>query len=289
VILKRSNISYEKPVIKPNQSLILIIMKTQKIKTKKTGISAGLIILGCAIVAFFFFQFVCGSEANFDEKGHPINGNMFGTLFQGGYVIPIVITLLLTVITLSIERTFAMKKAKGTGNLVKFIAKTKINLEEGNINAARELCDKQKGSVANILRAALVRYEDIEKTGLSNDEKATLVSKEIEDATTLELPLMEKNLPIIATISTLGTLFGLFGTVLGMIRSFGAMGQEGAPDSTQLAIGISEALMNTAMGIGTGAAAIIAYGFFSGKVQNMTNAVNEISFAIGQTFTTKKK
>ncbi len=259
-------------------------------KTKKfNGISSGVIILGCAIIAFCFFQFVCGNPANFDEKGHPINGNVFGTLFQGGYVIPIVITLLLTVVALSIERAMALGKCKGTGNLVKFVEDTKTSLEEGNIEKARTLCDKQKGSVANILRAALIRYEDIgDSKELSNDEKAGLVAKEVEDATTLELPVMEQNLSIIATISTLGTLFGLFGTVLGMIKSFSAMGQEGAPDSTQLAIGISEALMNTAMGIGTGAAAIIAYGYFSGKVQNITNAVNEIGFAIGQTFAIHK-
>lgn len=265
-------------------------METKTQKTKKmSGISSGLIILGCAIVAFCFFQFVCGNPANFDEKGHPIDGNAFGTLYQGGYVIPIVMTLLLTVISLSIERLIAFKKIRGTGNLVQFVENTKKSLEEGRIEEARTLCDKQKGSVANILRAALIRYEDIDKSEeLSNDEKSALVAKEIEDATTLELPVMEQNLPIIATISTLGTLFGLFGTVLGMIRSFGAMGQEGAPDSTQLAIGISEALMNTAMGIGTGAAAIIAYGYFSAKVQNITNAVNEIGFTIGQTFTTRK-
>ena len=265
-------------------------MKTNDQKIRKTkSISSGIIILGCAIVAFCFFEFVCGNPANFDAKGHPINGNIFGTLYQGGYVIPIVITLLLTVIALSVERFLALRKARGTGDLVKFVELSKQMLEDGRINEARQLCDKQKGSIANILRAALVRYEDIDKTDtLSNDEKSALVSREIEDATTLELPAMEQNLSIIATISTLGTLFGLFGTVLGMIKSFGAMGQEGAPDSTQLAIGISEALMNTAMGIGTGAAAIIVYGFFSGKVQNITNAVNEIGFAIGQTFTTRK-
>jgi biopolymer transport protein ExbB len=265
-------------------------MKTKNQKTKKfDSISSGLIILGCAIVAFCFFQFVCGNPANFDDKGHPINGSVFGTLYQGGYVIPIVITLLLTVITLSFERFFALWKARGTGNLVQFVDNAKTLLEEGKIDEAKTLCDKRKGSVSNILRAALVRYDDIdEDPSLSNDEKAALVSREIEDATTLELPTLEQNLPIIATSSTLGTLFGLFGTVLGMIRSFSAMGQEGAPDSTQLAVGISEALMNTAMGIGTGAVAIIAYGFFSGKVENITNTVNEIGFAIGQTFTTRK-
>jgi len=92
---------------------------------------------------------------------------------------------------------------------------------------------------------------------------------------------MQQNLNVIATISSLGTLFGLLGTVLGMIRSFGAMG---APDSIALSLGISEALMNTAMGITTGALAIIVYNYFSSRVENITNAVDKVGFAIGQTF-----
>lgn len=263
--------------------------KTKQKQGKKAGlVSATLIVILCAIVAHLFFYYVAGNPENFDAKGHPLNS--FGTLFQGGFVIPIVITLLLTVIVLAIERAFALGKSKGKGNLVKFVENAKNKLESGDIDGARDLCNKQKGSVANILRAALIRYEDIEgDSTLSNDEKAELVSAEIEEATSLELPVMQKNLPVIATISTLGTLMGLFGTVLGMIRSFGAMGQEGAPDATQLAIGISEALMNTAMGIATGALAIIVYGFFSTKVENITNAVNEIGYTIGQTFTTRSK
>jgi biopolymer transport protein ExbB len=262
-------------------------------KAKKGSVSAIWVILGCAIIAFSFFFIICGNvlgtEAfnNYDEKGlHPIN--LFGTLYQGGYVIPIVMTLLLTVIALSVERAIALGKAKGKGKLEVFVEKVKIALEKGDMEQAYKLCKIQGGSVANVLTSAILRYEDVDGQNLSNDEKADLISKEVENATTLELPAMEQNLSIIATISTLGTLMGLFGTVLGMIKSFGAMGQEGAPDSTALAVGISEALLNTAMGIGTGALAIIAYGYFSGKVQDITNFVDEVGFAIGQTFTKKK-
>ena len=262
--------------------------KPQKAKARSKGVSAGLVIIGCAIVAFCFFFFVCGDPSGFDEKGHPHPGNYFATLFQGGYVIPIVITLLLTTISLSVERFFALNRAAGKGSIPKFVAEAKAKLEAGDIAGAEKLCDAQKGSVANILKAGLVRYQDVESyTDMNNDEKAEIIQHEIEDATTLELPYLEQNLSIIATISTLGTLFGLFGTVLGMIKSFAAMGQEGAPDSTALAVGISEALMNTAMGIGTGALSIIFYNYFQGRVKDTTDAVNEIAFALGQTYVSK--
>ena len=261
--------------------------KQKPAKRRSKGASAALIIFGCAIIAFIFFYWYCAMEGNFDAKGHPINN--YGKLYQGGFVIPCVITQLLTVFCLSIERAFALNRASGKGKVAKFVIEAKRKLEEGDIDGASQLCDKQKGSVANILKAGLVRYKDVEQIeGLNNAGKADMIVAEIEEATTLELPYLEKNMNIIAAISTLGTLFGLLGTVLGMIRSFGAMGGDGGNiDASQIAVGIAEALMNTALGIATGAAAIISYTYFSGRIQDMTNAVDEIGFAIGQTYTEK--
>jgi len=268
-------------------------MKTNKQKVKKVsrGINSGLVIFGCLIAAICFFKFVCGDPANFvdgNTKGTPINSNIFGTIYKGGFIIPIVLTLLLTVLTLSVERFFAMKRARGKKNLVQFVHEVKLKLEDNDIDGARVICDAQKGSVASILNAGLLRYEDVEKVeNLNNDEKSAIIQKEIEEATALELPTLEQNLPIIATISSLGTLFGLLGTVLGMIRSFGALAAEGAVDSLALSTGISEALVNTACGIATGASAIIFYNYFAQKVQNVTNAVDEVGFAVGQTYSKK--
>jgi biopolymer transport protein ExbB len=262
--------------------------KKQKKVKKSRGVSAALVIFGCAVVAVCFFIFVCGDPTGFNEKGAPLPNHFFATMYKGGFVVPIILTLLLTVLTLSVERIFAMNKARGKGSISKFVENVKVKLDEGDMEAARKMCNEQKGSVANILNAGLLRYEDVEKIeGMNNDEKAAIIQKEIEEATALELPSLQQNLPIIAVISTLGTLFGLLGTVLGMIRAFSALGQEGSPDSLALSTAISEALINTATGISTGAAAIICYNYFAQKVENITNAVDEVGFAIGQTYTTK--
>lgn len=257
--------------------------KNQPKKKRSKGISSGLVIVGCAIVAFVFFFGYCGMSVH--QKASNGSPDVFGTLYHGGVIIPCVLTLLFTVITLTIERFFALNRASGKGSIAKFVIAAKGNLEKGNIEGADKLCDIQKGSVANILKAGLMRYKDVEAIADKNNaEKAEMIQAEIEEATTLELPYLEKNLNIIAAISSLGTLFGLLGTVIGMIKSFSAMSNEGAPDSTQLALGISEALMNTACGIGTGAIAIISYTYLTGRIANMTNAVDEVGFAIGQTY-----
>jgi len=184
-------------------------METKK-QTKSKGVSAGLIILGSAIVASVFFFAVCGHPSHFDDKGHPLQGDVFGILYQGGYVIPLVITLLLTVLTLSIERLFALNRASGKDKNERFVVKVKQKIDEGDISGATRLCDDQKGSIANIVREGLVRYKDVEDIpNITNADKAELIQKEVDEATTLELPYLEKNLNIIAAISTLGTLFGL--------------------------------------------------------------------------------
>ena len=268
-------------------------METKKTNNKKAynGISAAIVILACFIIAVCYYQFVLGNPANFMDNNpanHPLPGNYFGTVYKGGYIVPVVITLLLTVVTLSIERMIAISRSKGRKNLVNFVQTIKKNLEEGNLDAAHKLCSEQKGSVANVVNAALSRYSDVERaSGQTKEQKILIIQKEIEESTALELPSMEQNLPVIATISTLGTLFGLLGTVLGMIRSFAALANAGSPDSVALSTGISEALVNTALGIATGALAIISYNYFTSKIDNITYAIDEIGFSIVQTFAAK--
>ncbi|MDR0412428.1 MAG: MotA/TolQ/ExbB proton channel family protein [Dysgonamonadaceae bacterium] len=252
---------------------------------KSRGVSAGLVILVALILSELFFYFILGANSNFEgnnSDNHP--HNLLGTMFKGGFVVPLILTLLLTVIILSVERYFALAKAKGKGNLIDFVYNVKSNLRKGNISEAEGLCAKQKGSVAAIVDAGLKKYKEMETQNLPKETKIEEIKAEIEEATALQLPSMQQNLPIVATISTLGTLMGLFGTVLGMIKSFQALGQAGAVDSVALSVGISEALVNTATGIATGALAIISYSFFSGKIDNMTYAIDEMGFALTQTY-----
>jgi biopolymer transport protein ExbB len=231
------------------------------------------------------FIFVFGADSNFDEKGHPIDGNLLGTIYKGGFIVPILQTLFLTVIVLSVERAFAMKSAKGTGSITKFVADVKAKLAKNDIQGAQALCQKQKGSVAAVVSAALTRYEEMDaNTVLSKEQKIATLQKEVEEAMAVEMPSLQQNLPIVATLTTLGTLVGLLGTVMGMIKSFSALANSGAPDSTELSTGISEALINTAFGIATGACAVISYNFYTNKIDKLTYAIDEIGFTIVQSF-----
>ena len=258
----------------------------KRVGKKSRGVSAGIVIVFCFIAALLVYFLIFGQSQNFqnnDTHNNPIN--ILGTIYKGGLTVILIITLLLTVLTLSIERMIALGKAKGTGNLINFVYDVKADLKKGNITGAEAHCAKQKGSVAAIVDAGLKKYKEMETvSNLSKEAKIEEIKAELEEATALELPSMQQNLPVIATISTLGTLFGLFGTVLGMIRSFSALAAAGSADSVQLSAGISEALVNTAFGIATGALAIITYNFFTAKIDNMTYAIDEMGFALTQTY-----
>jgi biopolymer transport protein ExbB len=233
-----------------------------------------------------------GNPANFEgndsASGHPLN--LLGTVYKGGFIVPILLTLLLTVIVLSIERWIALRSAAGNGNTTKFVAAIKADLAANNITAAMDRCKKQKGSVASVVYNTLVKYREMEANDqLSKEQKLTTLRNAVEEATALEMPSLSQNLPIVATLTTLGTLVGLLGTVLGMIKSFSALANSGSPDSTELSTGISEALVNTAFGICTGACAVISYNFYTNKIDNLSYAIDEIGFSIVATYAATHK
>jgi biopolymer transport protein ExbB len=271
-----------------------IMETTQKKSTKIVGIkNAGLVIICCFIIAVCIYHFILGNPTNFmnnDPNNHPLPGNFMGTIYKGGVIVPVIQTLLLTVLALSIERYFALRSAFGRGSLVKFVSNIKEALSAGDLRKAQEICDKQRGSVANVVTSTLRKYEEMEnESSLSKDQKLLAIQKELEEATALELPMMEQNLPIIGTITTLGTLMGLLGTVIGMIRSFAALAAGGSADSMALSQGISEALINTAFGILTGALAVISYNYYTNKIDKLTYSLDEVGFSIVQTFAATHK
>jgi len=262
-------------------------------KSKKRGFKLGftaLVIPIALIVAIIVFQFIMGNPENFQGNNHDnsaLPGNYYGIIYKGGIIVPILMTLLLIVFTFIVERIIAISKGTGKGDVTEFVQDVKELLEKNDVEGAMVVCDQQKGSVANVVRSVLVKYKQLEndKT-LLKDQKLTALQKEVEEATSLELPALEQNLGILATITSLGTLMGLLGTVLGMIRAFGALANAGAPDSVALAQGISEALVNTAFGIGTAALALIFYNTFTTRIDKLTYSIDEAGFSLVQSYAT---
>lgn len=257
-------------------------------KKNSGGWFAPLVIVIALAVAFAVYFLVFGNPSNFegnDPSKNPIPGNYFGMIYKGGMVVPFLMTMFILVVTFSIERFITIGKAAGIGSVDRFMHKVREALAMNNVNAAVQECDKQKGSVANVIRSGLTKYQEMEADkGLDKDQKVLAIQKELEEATGLELPALEKNLVFLATIASVGTLVALLGTVLGMIRAFAALASAGSPDSVALATGISEALINTALGIATSAIAIIMYNFFTTKIDKLTYSIDEGGYTIVKSF-----
>jgi len=149
-------------------------------------------------------------------------------MYEGGIIVPLLIGAFLMVVVFSIERFLTIKKASGTGNNDEFVRKVQFHLANKNVDAALAECDKQKGSVGNVMKAGLKKYKEmISDSALNTEQKVLAIQKEVEEATALELPMLQKNLVFLSTLTSLGTLVALLGTVLGMIKSFSSLGEEG--------------------------------------------------------------
>lgn len=259
-------------------------MKTSKFKS----IISSAVIPVSFVVALLVYIFVMGDASHFEggtTAGHPKQGDFLGIIYKGGFIVPILMTLLLVTILFTIERYITIGKAAGTGNVAAFVSEIKQLMAAKKTQEAYAACDKQQGSVANIVKATIEKYEFVEKdTTMSKEQKIVDIQKAVEESTSLELPSLEENLVVIATISSVATLVALLGTVIGMIRAFAAMSASGSPDSSALATGISEALINTAFGIGTAAIAVISYNFFTSKIDKLTYSIDEAGYSIVQTY-----
>lgn len=266
---------------------------------KKSNAISWIAPLACIFIGYLIWRFILGDPSKFthpDKSGGfwPEHDGPIGAInkmYLGGIIVPILIGCFLTVVTFVIERLMTVSKAAGTGNIAEFIRKVQFHLANKDVDKALAECDKQKGSVGNVMKAGLRKYKEmIGNTELDTEQKVLNIQKEVEEATALELPMLEKNLVFLSTIASVATLLGLLGTVLGMIRSFSALGDSGGGEAAQkLSQGISEALYNTALGIGTSAVAIIMYNVFTTRIDGITYGIDESGFTLTQSFAANYK
>ena len=270
-------------------------VKATSVQAKKSSNAISWIApLVCIIAGYAIWRFILGADCGFeapDKAGgfwpeHKEPKDALHRIYEGGIIVPLLIGMLLMVIVFSIERFLTIRKAMGNGSISDFIRKVQYHLANRNVDAALSECDKQRGSVANVMKAGLRRYKEmINEGGLDTDQKVIAIQKEVEEATALELPMLSKNLVFLSTIVSCGTLIALLGTVIGMIKSFSALGKEGGAGAAgELAVGISEALYNTALGIGTSAFSLIMYNVFTTKIDSITYGIDESGFTLTQSF-----
>jgi biopolymer transport protein ExbB len=251
------------------------------------------VTLAMIIGIWLIWWVIMGNPSYFKDKElrkEPIPGNVLGTIHTGGPLVGVLIGLILISTTFIFERGLSIGKAKGKGNPSIFLRDMIKKLEGGDLEAALADCDKQRGSVANIMRSAISRFKDVEHDPSFNKEKKiTETQRAIDEAMNLETPLLEKNLVMLSTVASIATMIGLLGTTLGMIRAFQALALSGTVSATALSIGISEALYNTAGGLLGAVLSIVAYNFFTTKVDDFVYMIDEAILNVTQILTVRAK
>ena len=138
--------------------------ESSKFKDVMNSLFAPVAIIVAFIVAYYLFTNVMGNPVNFEgsnPKGHPLQGNYLGMIYKGGIIVPILMTCVLTLIIFVFERGITLSRVQGKGRLNVFVANIQSLLAQDKIEEAITACDKQKGSLANVLKAGLVRYRDL--------------------------------------------------------------------------------------------------------------------------------
>jgi biopolymer transport protein ExbB len=212
-------------------------------------------------------------------------------LQQGGPIVGILIALSVMLLAFILERLFTLRKARGSLSVQAFFKRLVESLRKEDYAGAVAACDKQRGSCANVLRAGVERYSQVKAdANLNADKRIEETQRAIEEANALEVPLLERNLIALSTIASIATMTGLLGTTIGMIRAFNATGHAagGVIDATQLATGISEALVNTAGGLFNAIIGIVAYNYFVNKVDSFNYTIDEASYEVVQLFKSRE-
>lgn len=237
----------------------------------KQGTFNTILIASAFVIGFIIFEFML---PEFIQKGGPL--------------VVALIAMSIMVVTYVVERILSLRKAQGKAALPKFLTTLIKHVSAGELDAAISACDAQRGSLANIIKSGLERFREISgDKSMEGKDKMSEVQRVIEEATMLEMPILEKNLIALSTLASIATMVGLLGTVIGMIRAFAALAHAGSADAVQLSQGISEALINTAGGIAIAIASIVCYNFFTTKIDGMTYMIDEASYDIIQNLKTK--
>jgi len=136
--------------------------------------------------------------------------------------------------------------------------KIRLELENGSVDAAMEICKEHNSPFSNVVYAGLSFYNHGEKE----------ISNNMEREMVIETTILEKFTAVVGTIGSIAVYIGLFGTVLGIIRAFHDISVSGTGGISVVINGISEALICTAAGLSVAVPAVIAYNYFIKKIDN---------------------
>ncbi len=193
------------------------------------------------------------------EEGGVASESLFQIIFKGGFLSIVIVGFLfflsLVALSIFIERYFTIKRASKIDE--NFMNNIRANVQAGNINAAKALCQTTDSPVARMIEKGILRI----------GKPLRDIDAAIENVGNLEIFRLEKRLSTLASIAGAAPMIGFFGTVTGMILAFREMATEQNVTPDVLAGGIYQALITTAAGLLIGIFAFIGYNILVANVE----------------------
>jgi len=184
-------------------------------------------------------------------------------------IISILGILLFVALYIYFERVFAIKAASKIDK--NFMNQIKDHVSNGKLEAARMLCAQTDSPVARLTEKGVSRI------GKPLDD----INTAIENAGTLEVYKLEKNVSVLATVAGAAPMIGFLGTVIGMILAFHEMATSGGQaEMGSLASGIYTAMTTTVAGLVVGIIAYIGYNHLVNRTDKVVHAMeaNAVDF-----------
>lgn len=188
---------------------------------------------------------------------------------EGGWAMHIILFWLIMGIAFTIERGRYLYRCRI--DAAQFVSTLQKCILAGDIGRAIKVCSASQAPLGRIVKAGLLKVN-------RPDEE---VQSAMDEEALKELPKLEHRTAFLGLFANLSMLCGLFGTVIGLINSFGAVGgADASSKATILAQGISEAMNCTAFGLGTAIVNLIAFGLLNNFTSGMIEDINAASVQV---------
>ena len=181
---------------------------------------------------------------------------IFEILRVGGFTMYILLFCSFLSVMIILERILYYRRLSRTDRR-EFMVMIGRSLKSGRIDAARTICQNTKAPFSQVV------FSGLELHGRPEKEMSNAMEREI----TIETSDLERYIGIVGTIGNTAVYIGLFGTVLGIIRAFHDISVAGAGGMSIVIGGVAEALVCTAAGLAVAIPAVIAYNYFSKRVE----------------------
>jgi biopolymer transport protein ExbB len=203
------------------------------------------------------------------EAGKSVHSALKQKFIEGGpgFMSSILMCLILG-LAFAIERVLYLNMA--TSNTKKLLSKVEDALNNGGVEAAKEVCRNTRGPVASIF------YQGLDRS----NEGIDVVEKSIISYGGIQAGLLERNLSWIALFIALAPMLGFLGTVIGMIQAFDAIEVAGDISPTLVAAGIKVALITTVGGLVVAIILQIFYNYCLTRIDSIVSSMEDASISL---------